>query len=317
MTVLDHPPGLTPEQTQVWDSTCDRLTQTGATIDPNSLHAYVSAVTTWRRGAALLAASDILTNRDGRPLPNPALDVMRTAATTINEFASRFRLNHPGPRNTMSPGQDGNHHEPGPLPCPKCNTIHDRRRCDGHSNQHRGQCGNSRGHGTDHLGYGNCKHHGGASRGGTISAGKERDLATQQQAASGLLKLASRGEVIPLVDPLSALADMAAERIAWKDELIAQVNDLGALVGEDPAGAERVRELVKLAERMADRAYEGAAEMAKLHIDERLVAVQRRALDDLVDRFDDAMRAILAELGHDLGAPEVVAAMDRHLKLAG
>lgn len=123
--------------------------------------------------------------------------------------------------------------------------------------------------------------------------------------------------MIPLVDPLSALADMAAERIAWKDELIAQVNDLGALVGEDPAGAERVRELVKLAERMADRAYEGAAEMAKLHIDERLVAVQRRALDDLVDRFDDAMRAILAELGHDLGAPEVVAAMDRHLKLAG
>jgi hypothetical protein len=121
--------------------------------------------------------------------------------------------------------------------------------------------------------------------------------------------------VVPLVDPLTAIADMAAERIAWKDALIAQVNALPDVVGEDPAGQEKLRVLVALAERMADRAYEGAAEMAKLHIDERLVSVQRRALDELVDRFDSSLRAVLTALGHDLASPEVVAALDTHLKL--
>jgi hypothetical protein len=216
---------------------------------------------------------------------------MATAAGTINTFAKTYRLNWaPANPNAMHPPADLAGHA---LPCDRCGTIHDPARCDGHARDGE-QCGLSRGARTQHLGWGNCSHHGGATPNGVKAARAE-------QAEHSMFKLASMGEVEAMTDPLGAIAEMAGERRAWADAVITQLNSLRSLTGEDAAGVERLRALVPLAERMSDRAFHAAKVMAELDIDERLVAIQAQATDRVVEQVTAALDRLMAGLQERLG----------------
>jgi P27 family predicted phage terminase small subunit len=101
VTDLTPPASLDGTSRRIWTDTVQAILQAGtiARVDPNSLAAYVSAVRTHQRATALLAQTDILTERDGKPVPNPALAVQAQAAQVIAQFARQFRLtaSHAGP----------------------------------------------------------------------------------------------------------------------------------------------------------------------------------------------------------------------------
>jgi phage terminase small subunit len=92
---LDPPATLTPAERAIWTDTLAQVMAAGRIdrLDPNSLAAYVSAVTTHERATTLLRATDVLIDRDGKPAPNPALQVQAQAAQVIAAFARQFRLN--------------------------------------------------------------------------------------------------------------------------------------------------------------------------------------------------------------------------------
>jgi P27 family predicted phage terminase small subunit len=110
MAELNPPAGLDPASRAIWTATIAQVLEAGtmARLDLNSLAAYVSAVRTHQRATELLTASDVLIERDGKPVPNPALTVQVQAAAVIAAFARQFRLtaHHPA-----GPGQE-HHHTP-------------------------------------------------------------------------------------------------------------------------------------------------------------------------------------------------------------
>lgn len=98
MTSLDPPADLPPEVRAIWTQTLTQLNEAGTLrhADPNSLHAYATAVHTHNQADQLINSSGVLLNVEGKPAPNPALAIRTQAATTIARFARQFRLNRPG-----------------------------------------------------------------------------------------------------------------------------------------------------------------------------------------------------------------------------
>jgi hypothetical protein len=94
MADLDPPAGLDDARRAIWRATIAQVLEAGtiARLDLNSLTAYVSAVHTHQRATELIAASDVLIERNGKPVPNPALAVQTQSAQTIALFARQFRL---------------------------------------------------------------------------------------------------------------------------------------------------------------------------------------------------------------------------------
>lgn len=92
-------------------------------------------------------------------------------------------------------------------------------------------------------------------------------------------------------NPLTALAQLAGEVLAWKDATAALVNELRELRYEDAKGGEQLRSEVVLWERALDRAVTVLAAMAKLKLDERLVAVSEATADMLVRAVDAGLAA--------------------------
>jgi hypothetical protein len=101
------------------------------------------------------------------------------------------------------------------------------------------------------------------------------------------LEQAARAELarlnLPAVDdPLSLLARLAAEVVAWKDAMAGQVNALTSLryEAEGDGGGEQLRAEVALWERALDRCERVLVSMARLNIDERLAKIseERAAL---------------------------------------
>lgn len=123
-------------------------------------------------------------------------------------------------------------------------------------------CGNPAGAGTGHLGTGNCKHHGGSTPNG-------RKSALEQQ---GRLELA-RLNLPPVADPLSQLAAVTAEVLAWKDAWAARVNDLTSVRYQGTGAGEQLRAEIAVWERALDRCERFLVAMARLNIDERLAAI--------------------------------------------
>lgn len=109
MAELDPPPYLNAEHRRIWVATAQQLLAAGSTarVNPDALLAYVSAVATHERATALLNQTDILVQRDGKPVANPALEVQRTAAATIARFTRQFGLNRPAPMQPPTPVQRG------------------------------------------------------------------------------------------------------------------------------------------------------------------------------------------------------------------
>lgn len=156
--------------------------------------------------------------------------------------------------------------------------------CPGHKKPARGggPCSLKAGTGTDHLGYGLCKFHGGSSPGGKTHAVK--DAANQE-----LRKLVAANDLPPIENPLTELARITAQVVAFKDAIGERVNELVHLRYVDDKGGEQMRSEVGILERAFDRCEKFLTAMARLKIDERLAAIQESQVDLLMTHLDAAL----------------------------
>jgi hypothetical protein len=172
----------------------------------------------------------------------------------------------------------------------------------GGTNRQGEPCKNPRGYKTDHPGYGNCHFHGGSSPNG-------RTAALNHQAAAELARL----DVPPVTDPLTELARVAAQAVAWKDAMGAKVNELTSIRYSTEAGGEQLRAEIALWERALDRCVTTLTAIAKLNIEGRLATVREATAQML----EQALQAALASSGCDLeGQERAKEAFRRNLKVA-
>lgn len=111
-----------------------------------------------------------------------------------------------------------------------------------------------------------CSAHGG--RAPQVKAAARR-RAVERQVLAELARL----DVEPLEDPLSELALVAAQAVAWKNAMAAKVNELTSLRYEGTGLGEQLRAEVALWERALDRCEHVLTAMARLNIDERLTEI--------------------------------------------
>lgn len=156
---------------------------------------------------------------------------------------------------------------------------HDGPKCGGKKRQGAGTCTQTAGWGTDHVGVGRCKLHGGSTP--THEAAGAEQLLAQQLA---------RLDVPAVADPLTELSKLAGQVVAWKDALAAKVNELTELRYEGFA-AEQLRAEVGLWERAMDRCNTVLATMARLNIDERLARISERQAEAVLAAIDAALDA--------------------------
>lgn len=134
---------------------------------------------------------------------------------------------------------------------------------------------------------------------------KAKQRVAEQQARAELARL----NLAPVDDPLTALAGVTAEVLAWKDNLAAKVNELTSLRYKTEGG-EQLRAEVALWERALDRCERFLTAMARLNIDERLAAIAEAQAQAVMD----AIRIGLEAAGVDSGQRQVaLAAVRDHL----
>jgi len=127
-----------------------------------------------------------------------------------------------------------------------------------------------------------CRHH----------AGKRLSLirtevAVRQDAAAILRREGSQ----PVDDPLSVLASLAGDALAWRDACSALVDRLD-VVRYQGAGGEQLRAEVALLERATDRAVRIVESMARLGIDERLARIRGLQAERVVRALDVTLSSL-------------------------
>lgn len=184
-------------------------------------------------------------------------------------------------------------------------TGHGPRLCGARKRQGEGTCGKPAGWGTDHLGEGPCRLHGGSTR--TVSKGAHLRL-VEAGARELFGKIAP--DIVPVNNPLAAYAQFAGEVMAWKQLMASLLEDLKT-VGYAADSGEQVRAAVQLYERSMDRTNTVLSSFARLNIDERLAKLsetQSRAV----------LRAVEAVITHLGASPEQAnqarAVAARHLR---
>jgi hypothetical protein len=183
-------------------------------------------------------------------------------------------------------------------------TPHDSRHCGANKRQGEGTCTRPAGWGTDHVGYGPCKLHGGCSPSvdGIVIEAQVREL---------FGKIAPK--VGPVENPLAAYASFAGRVMAWMQLLDSLLDDVRAVGYESEYAGVQINAAVQLYERALDRCNRVLSDFARLKIDERLAAItveQKR----MVIR---AIEAALDEAGLDGEAREnAKRAAGRHLRAA-
>jgi hypothetical protein len=103
----------------------------------------------------------------------------------------------------------------------------------------------------------------------------------QADAAEQLARL----DVPAVEDPLSELARVCGQVLAWKDSMAEAVNDLGGKLryeGKGEAGGEQLRAEVALWERALDRCERFLTAMARLNIDERLARISEERAEFII-----------------------------------
>jgi hypothetical protein len=129
------------------------------------------------------------------------------------------------------------------------------------------------------VGATRCRMHGGASPQARSAA---RLRVVEQQA---LAVLDRESIIAPLVDPVSALQELAGEALQLKRYFADRLSALEQLRYEGRAG-EQLRAEVALFERALDRAQKFALDLAKLGLEDRLVALsesQGRMLAQVIE----------------------------------
>lgn len=173
--------------------------------------------------------------------------------------------------------------------------------CTGHSKRTKKPCGNHPMRGSNV-----CRMHGGATKQARAKA-KERRAEEQAQ------KALARMDVQPIADPLTALAELAGQAVAFKDAIAEKVNKLRAIRFLDHKGSEQLRSELAVFERALDRCERFVTSMVKLGLDERLVRIEEKQADLVLDAIEAALDA--ADVPADM-RPEAKRAAVRILRAA-
>lgn len=161
--------------------------------------------------------------------------------------------------------------------------------CGARKRQSDGTCTQVAGWGTDHVGVGRCKLHGGNTK-------NQRTAALEQQVeAQAHRALAGLGVSEPVANPLLELQRLAGEIVAFKDALRGMVERLNTVRYDGPVG-EQVRGEIVVYERALDRAARVLRDITALRIDERIVEIQSRVSDRQGRLVAEVIRNILADL---------------------
>jgi hypothetical protein len=142
-------------------------------------------------------------------------------------------------------------------------------------------CSKNAGYGTTHVGYGNCKFHGGSTPNGTTS-GERQMIKAESQAVVVQERQLPRtiGERLsapgPIAPPEVEVLMLAGEMKEWAGVMREKISELNHFDVTDSAGIEHARALVELYERALDRYSELIQFMIKIGVRERVVAIQEQ-----------------------------------------
>ncbi|NUR68450.1 MAG: hypothetical protein HOQ47_22065 [Streptomyces sp.] len=134
-----------------------------------------------------------------------------------------------------------------------------------------------------------CRFHGGNAPQALKAA--ERRVA-EAELTTAVTRQLARLDVAPVDNPLTALAQLAGQVVAFKDALADRVNQLSEIRYQAGAG-EQVRAEIVLFERAMDRCNTVLSNMGRLNIDERLAKVSEQQAETLIGAVD----ALLVHLG--------------------
>lgn len=173
-------------------------------------------------------------------------------------------------------------------------------RCGAHTKGAGKPCNRPAGWGTNHLGVGRCKLHGGATPNQMVHAAEVVEATKARQLLSKRLAEA------PEIDhPVFELIKLAAEAREWQSVLRERLDEIRDFETEDTLGVFRERALVSLYMRATEQNGKLLVDMAKLDLEARKEVVGRRqaaemmraarlALESmgLLDRADEFGRAL-------------------------
>jgi hypothetical protein len=161
------------------------------------------------------------------------------------------------------------------------------------------------GWGTDHVGTGRCRLHGGNTR-------NQRAAAHAQQAEQQARALLADLEVPVIDNPFTALSKLAGQVVAWHETIAGIVNQLGDRIRyEGAAGNEQLRAEIVLYERAMDRCASVLGMIARLNIEDRMARVSERQAEIVVSAIEAAL-ASAGVTGRQADEARKVAA--RHLR---
>jgi hypothetical protein len=171
--------------------------------------------------------------------------------------------------------------------------------------RHGGPCGKPAGWGTPHPGWGNCRHHGGSTRNGIVSAAK-------LQAKAEAARLGAEVDLDP-ADALALAVRLVAGEVAWLRSKLREAEDADddsatrALLGTFAQATERLARVGKLG--VDADVDERRLQLDALVIDRIGGAVQRAIDDAALDedaraRLGAALHSRLGELRDDELRPE-------------
>lgn len=166
---------------------------------------------------------------------------------------------------------------------------HDGARCGAKKRQGDGHCTKPAGWGTDHVGDGPCKLHGGATRNHRAAAAVRQVETEARRALAGL------GVSEPVANPLLELQRLAGEIVSFKDALRAMVERLNSVRYDGPVG-EQIRGEIVVYERALDRCGRVLRDIVALRIDERLVEIQTRVSEQQGRAVATVIRGVLDDL---------------------
>jgi len=143
-------------------------------------------------------------------------------------------------------------------------------------------CSKNAGYGTiTHVGYGNCKFHGGSTPNGATSG--ERMMIKEESNAMVVKEAqvpATVGQRLsnpsPIAPPEVEVLLLAGEMKEWAGVMRERISELSSFDITDAAGVEHARALVELYERALDRYSELIQFMIKIGVRERVVAIQEQ-----------------------------------------
>src|SRR6185437_7812768 len=138
-----------------------------------------------------------------------------------------------------------------------------------------------------------CKAHGGGSKAARLKAAQRIE---EEQARKALARF---GEPVPVTNALEALQKRAGRIEAFANFLEEQIF---AIKVEDwryksAQDLEQIHGLVQLFTAQQDRCTAALAGLARVQVDERLVAIEEKKADMIMGAFDAALAAVFKALG--------------------